>query len=148
MAHQLTKKIGICSPRKNYSRQSNLPKTLSIQKHQDSTPPISKLCASPVLAPTSLEKALVRHRRPIPLGELLVDLGLLTADRVQSALEQQKKLNHHKQLGAVLLEKGYIDEGCANSGSLRTVSGRRLRETQASEVSCFGGGRPLKPTGS
>ena len=110
MAHQLTGKTGdLLSPEELHTPEQ-LAKSIAIQKQQDSTPSIDKICVSPVLAPTDLQKSSVEHRRRIPFGELLVDLGLLTSNQVQSALEQQMKLNHHKKLGAVLLEKGYIDE--------------------------------------
>ena len=110
MAHQLTEKNrNLLSPEGLLTPEQPA-KSIAIQNRQDLTPPNVKIYASPVFAPTDSEKSSVKRRRRVPLGELLVDLGLLTSNQVQSALEQQKKLNHHNKLGAVLLEKGYIDE--------------------------------------
>ncbi len=111
MSHQLTEKIGDLLTQEGLLTAEQLAKGIAIQKQQDSTEPIGKLCVSlGFVTPTDLEKVLVKHRRRIPLGELLVHLGLLTSGQVQSALEQQQKLKPHKKLGAVLIEKGYIDE--------------------------------------
>jgi type II secretory ATPase GspE/PulE/Tfp pilus assembly ATPase PilB-like protein len=59
---------------------------------------------------TDLANILVKHRRHIHLGELLVHLGLLQMDELQEALECQKRQLPRKKLGAVLVEKGLIDE--------------------------------------
>jgi type II secretory ATPase GspE/PulE/Tfp pilus assembly ATPase PilB-like protein len=110
MTRQLTEKTGNLLPLEGLLTPEQLAKGTVVQKQQqDSTPAIGKLCVSPILA-SVLEQASVDHRRRIPLGELLVDLGLLTASQVQACLEQQKKSNPYKKLGAVLIEKGYIDE--------------------------------------
>jgi hypothetical protein len=57
-----------------------------------------------------LANVLVKHRRHIHLDELLVHLGLLQMDELQEALECQKRQLPRKKLGAVLVEKGLIDE--------------------------------------
>jgi type II secretory ATPase GspE/PulE/Tfp pilus assembly ATPase PilB-like protein len=111
MSQQFAEKIGDLLTQEGLLTAEQLAKSVAIQKQQDSAQPIGKVCVSlGFVAPTDLEKVLVKHRRRIPLGELLVHVGLLTPSQVQSALEQQKKLNPHKKLGAVLVEKGYIDE--------------------------------------
>jgi type II secretory ATPase GspE/PulE/Tfp pilus assembly ATPase PilB-like protein len=111
MSQQFAEKIADLLTQEGLLTAEQLAKSIAIQKQQDSAQPIGKVCVSlGFVAPTDLEKVLVKHRRRIPLGELLVHVGLLTPSQVQSALEQQKKLNPHKKLGAVLVEKGYIDE--------------------------------------
>src|SRR5918993_5948299 len=103
MSHQLTEKIGDLLTQEGLITAEQLAKSIAIQKQQDSTQPIGKVCVSlGFVAPTDLEKVLVKHRRRIPLGELLVHLGLLSPGQVQNALEQQEKLKPHKKLGAVL----------------------------------------------
>ncbi len=47
-------------------------------------------------------------RKKIRLGDLLVDKGLITADQLQLALQEQKKLG--RKLGSTLVELGMIDE--------------------------------------
>ena len=110
MAHQLTEKIGNLLPVEGLLMPEQLAKSTLIRKQQDSIPAIGKLCVSPILGRTDLEKVSITHRGRRLLGELLVDLGLLTASQVQACLEQQKKSNPYKKFGAVLIEKGYIDE--------------------------------------
>ncbi|HEX6438799.1 MAG TPA: ATPase, T2SS/T4P/T4SS family [Candidatus Binatia bacterium] len=111
MSQQFAEKIGDLLTQEGLLTAEQLAKSVAIQKQQASAQPIGKVCVSlGFVTPIDLEKVLVKHRRRIPLGELLVHLGLLTPGQVQSALEQQKKLNPHKRLGAVLIEKGYINE--------------------------------------
>jgi type II secretory ATPase GspE/PulE/Tfp pilus assembly ATPase PilB-like protein len=110
MVHQLTEKNRDLLSPEGLLTPEQVTKSTAIQKQQDSTPPIGKICALPILAPINLDQALVNHRGRVPLGELLVDLGVLTASQVQTCLEQQKKSNPYKKLGAVLIEKGYIDD--------------------------------------
>jgi type II secretory ATPase GspE/PulE/Tfp pilus assembly ATPase PilB-like protein len=111
MSLQVAEKIGDLLTQEGLLTAEQLAKGIAIQKQQVSTEPIGKLCVSlGFVTSTDLEKVLVKHRRRIPLGELLVHLGVLTSGQVQSALEQQEKLKPHKKLGAVLIEKGYIDE--------------------------------------
>ena len=110
MAHQLTEKTGNLLPVEGLLTPEQLAKRTVIRKQQDSIPAIGKLCVSPILGRTDLEKVSIKHRDRLLLGELLVDLGLLTASQVQACLEQQKKSNPYKKFGAVLIEKGYIDE--------------------------------------
>ena len=55
MAHQLTEKNrDLLSPEELLTPEQ-LAKSIAIQKQQDSTPPIDKICVSPVLAPTDLD---------------------------------------------------------------------------------------------
>jgi type II secretory ATPase GspE/PulE/Tfp pilus assembly ATPase PilB-like protein len=111
MSLQLNEKIGDLLTQEGLLSAEQLAKGKAIQKQQDSHQPIGQICVSlGFVTPTDLEKVLVKHRRRIPLGELFIHLGVLTSAQVQSALEQQKKLNPRKKLGAVLIEKGYIDE--------------------------------------
>lgn len=110
MTHQLTKKKRDLLSPEGLLTSEQLTTSIVIQKQQDSSLPIGNLCASAMLAPADLEQALLKHRRRMRLGELLVHLGLLTPSEVQTCLEQQKKLNPNKKFGTVLIEEGYIDE--------------------------------------
>ena len=96
MSHQLTEKTGNLLPLEGLLTPAQLTKSTVIQKQQDSTPAIGKLCVSAILKRTDLDKVSVKHRGRLPLGELLLDLGLLTASQVQTCLEQQKKSNPYK----------------------------------------------------
>jgi hypothetical protein len=111
MRQQNAVRIGDLLTQEGLLTQEQLAETIAIQKKQDPTAPIGKLCVSlGLVTSTELERVLVKHRRRISLGELLVHLGLIEPGQVQSALEQQQKQKPHRKLGAVLLERGYIDE--------------------------------------
>src|SRR6476619_7165692 len=45
-----------------------------------------------------------------PLGQLLVDKGLLKPEQLDRALEEQKRSNHQKLLGEVLVELRFCTE--------------------------------------
>jgi type II secretory ATPase GspE/PulE/Tfp pilus assembly ATPase PilB-like protein len=111
MSQQNAVRIGDLLTQEGLLTPEQLAETIAIQKKQDPPAPIGKLCVSlGLVTSTELERVLVKHRRRIPLGELLVHLGLISPAQVQSALEQQQKQKPHRKLGAVLLERGYIDE--------------------------------------
>src|SRR5919106_2804239 len=111
MSQQNAVRIGDLLTQEGLLTPEQLAETIAIQKKQDPPAPIGKLCVSlGLVTSTELEKVLVKHRRRIPLGELLVHLGLLSTAQVQNTLEQQQKQKPHRKLGAVLLERGYIDE--------------------------------------
>lgn len=54
-----------------------------------------------------IEEYFERNKR---VGEILVDLGKLTEDRLQQALELQKKEGGIRTLGEILLSKRWISE--------------------------------------
>jgi type II secretory ATPase GspE/PulE/Tfp pilus assembly ATPase PilB-like protein len=111
MSGPLTAKIGDLLTQEGLLTREQLAKSILVQKKHHPSAPLGNVCVSlGFVTSTDLAKVLVKHHRRIPLGELLVHLGLITAEQVQSALEQQQKQKPHKKLGAVLVEKGYIDE--------------------------------------
>ena len=74
--------------------------------------PLGKICVMlGFVSSTDLAGVLVKHRRHIHIGDLLVHLGLIQPDALQEALENQKRHPQKKKLGVLLLEKGLIDEG-------------------------------------
>ena len=60
--------------------------------------PFGELCVElGVVGPADLGKVLRKHHRWLPLGELLVHLGLVFQDQINTALSQQKDTK--KELG-------------------------------------------------
>jgi hypothetical protein len=111
MSGSTAAKIGDLLTQEGLITREQLSKSILIQKHHYPPAPLGKVCVSlGFVTSTDLAKVLVKHHRRIPLGELLVHLGLISPEQVQSALEQQKTQRPHKKLGAVMVEKGYIDE--------------------------------------
>lgn len=111
MSGSTAAKIGDLLTQEGLITREQLSKSILTQKHHYPPAPLGKVCVSlGFVTSTDLAKVLVKHHRRIPLGELLVHLGLISPEQVQSALEQQKTQRPHKKLGAVMVEKGYIDE--------------------------------------
>jgi len=44
------------------------------------------------------------------VGEILSDLGAVSRDRVEKALEKQKKEKNGKKIGEILIEENYLKE--------------------------------------
>ena len=80
---------------------------LALQKTRHPTPPFGELCVElGFLTPTTLGKILSKHHERVPLGEILVHLGLVSTEQVQVALESQRKTK--KRLGTILVEQGLL----------------------------------------
>ena len=45
------------------------------------------------------------------LGEILVDLKILTPHQIEQALQIQQEEGHTRPIGQILMEKGWIDDG-------------------------------------
>lgn len=54
-----------------------------------------------------LEEHFERDRR---IGEILVDLGQVTPQEVEEALEVQRTMNGNRPLGEILVDKGLVDD--------------------------------------
>ena len=85
--------------------------SLEIQKQQLPPQPLGRVCVSlGFVSEADLATVLVKHRRRLQLGELLVHLGLIGGDQLHKILEYQKKSHSKKKLGALLIEMGLIDD--------------------------------------
>src|SRR5690242_7990481 len=86
-----------------------LQEALATQKRQSVYMPLGEICVEmKLLSRDQLKALLSKHHKRIPLGELLINLGLVTAEQVQESLQAQKSSG--KKLGAVLIEKGFLHE--------------------------------------
>ena len=104
-------KIGELLAREGFLSREQLARSITAQKEEYPSVPLGKVCvALGFVSSSDLAGVLVKHRRHIHIGELLVHLGLIETDQLQEALEYQKKHHTKKKLGELLLEKGLIDE--------------------------------------
>ncbi len=71
-------------------------------------PPPADKAAAPAAPPPAAAPAEGADRKPMRIGEKLVQLGLISPDQLQVALTEQR--NTKKLLGAVLVEMGFITE--------------------------------------
>jgi type II secretory ATPase GspE/PulE/Tfp pilus assembly ATPase PilB-like protein len=80
---------------------------LAVQKTRHPAPALGEVCVElGFISPAVLNKILSKHHERIPLGEMLIHLGLVTQDQVNAALEIQKKTK--KKLGTILVEQGHL----------------------------------------
>lgn len=82
-------------------------RVLAVQKSRHPAPPFGEICIElGFISPAALGKMLSRHHERIPLGELLIHLGLVTQEQIQGALQTQKKAK--KKIGTILVEQGHL----------------------------------------
>ena len=104
-------KIGELLAREGLLSREQLARSIEAQKEDYPSVPLGKVCvALGFVSSFDLAGVLVKHRRHIHIGDLLVHLGLLQTDQLQEALDYQKSHHPKKKLGEVLLERGLVDE--------------------------------------
>ncbi|MEA2659023.1 MAG: hypothetical protein QOF64_1619, partial [Candidatus Binatota bacterium] len=104
-------RIGDILAREGLLSREQLVLSIEAQKEDYPSVPLGKVCvALGFLSSSDLTGVLVKHRRHIHIGDLLVHLGLLQTDQLQEALDYQKSHHPKKKLGELLLEKGLVDE--------------------------------------
>jgi type II secretory ATPase GspE/PulE/Tfp pilus assembly ATPase PilB-like protein len=88
-----------------------LAQSIETQKERYPSLPLGRVCVNlGFVSENDLANVLVKHRQHLKLGELLVHLGLIEVDQLDEVLEYQKKFQPKKKLGALLIEKGMIND--------------------------------------
>jgi type II secretory ATPase GspE/PulE/Tfp pilus assembly ATPase PilB-like protein len=104
-------KIGALLTKEGLLSREQLAKSLEIQKKQYPALPLGKVCvALGYLSSEDLNGVLAKHHRRIPLGELLVHLDLISMEQLNEVFEQQQRERPKRKMGAMMIEKGLIDE--------------------------------------
>ncbi len=104
-------KIGTLLTKEGLLTPEQLIQSLEVQKSQYPTLALGKVCvALGYLSSEDLDKVLAKHHQRIPLGELLIHLDLISMDQLKEAFDQQQRERPKRKLGAVMVEKGLIDE--------------------------------------
>lgn len=89
--------------------REQLEKALAAQKKNTAYKPIGEVCVDlKFLSRTRLHQILNRYHKRITMGDLLINLGLITPMQLSEGLEIQKKTG--KRLGEVLVQKGFLTE--------------------------------------
>ena len=89
--------------------REQLEKALAAQKKNTVYKPIGEVCVDlKFLSRTRLHQILNRYHKRITMGDLLINLGLITPMQLSEGLEIQKKTG--KRLGEVLVQKGFLTE--------------------------------------
>jgi phage gp46-like protein len=104
-------KIGELLTREGLLSREQLTRSIEAQRQDYSSMPLGKVCvALGFVSSSDLAQVLVKHRRHMHIGELLLHLGLVHADQLQEALEYQKNHRPKRKLGELLVDRGLIDE--------------------------------------
>jgi type IV pilus assembly protein PilB len=102
-------KIGELLVEEGYLTKEQLEQALAKQKELPAYKPLGAICVDlGFISRIDLTRILKKYKKRIYLGELFVNLGLITLDQLTEALERQKKSG--KKLGAILIEMGLINE--------------------------------------
>jgi len=99
---ELLLKEGLLTP-------EQLTQALAVQKTQTAYRPLGEICVEmKFISILELQRILKKYKKRIQLGELFLNLGLLTREQLQTALDKQKV--EGGKLGQILIEMGIITE--------------------------------------
>jgi len=102
-------KIGEVLVQEGYITGKQLQEALVQQTKEDVYVPLGEICIKlNFISKIELQELLRKHKKRIFLGELLVNMGLLTEEAIAQALEAQKI--EGKKLGKILVENGFLTE--------------------------------------
>jgi len=100
-------KIGEVLVKEGYLNGKQLQEALAAQMKEYA--PLGEICIRlKFISKIELQQILKKYKKRIYLGELLVNLGLLTEEEINQALEVQKI--EGKKLGKILVENGFVTE--------------------------------------
>ncbi len=102
-------RIGAILVQEGYITESQLQEAVARQRRRTVYKPLGEVCVDMrFIAKGQLQEVLKKHRKRLQLGGLLVNMGLIHPDDLEQALALQKI--EGKRLGALLVERGNIDE--------------------------------------
>ena len=102
-------KIGDLLIKEGLLSEAQLTHALKIQKSQKIYKPLGEICVDlQFISRNQLQQVLSRHQKRILIGDLLVNLGLITDAQLHEALARQKQTG--TKLGETLIELGSISE--------------------------------------
>jgi hypothetical protein len=103
--------IGALLRQEGLLTSEQLAQGLAVQKTRRPVVPLGQLCIElGFLSATELGRVLSQHGRRLLLGELLALTGVITPAQLQAALGQQLTQGPKKKLGALLIDNGWLDE--------------------------------------
>ncbi len=114
-----SKKIGEILVEEGLITQSQLERALEEQRRRPSYKPLGEVCRElGLISHRNLRHVLLKYRKQLRLGDLLVKLGLVTDEQVRESLNVQA--GARKKLGEILVEKGFLSRSAlADSLSLQ-----------------------------
>jgi len=103
--------IGALLRQEGLLTSEQLAQALAVQKTRRPVVPLGQLCIElGFLSAAGLGSVLSKHGRRLLLGELLALTEVITPEQLQAALRQQRTQGARKKLGALLIDNGWLDE--------------------------------------
>lgn len=100
-------KLGDLLVRKGYVTEKQLERALAVQRGRATYRPLGEICTElSLISRGTLRHVLERYRKQILLGELLLKMGVVSAEQLGEGLLAQQDLG--RKLGETLVEKGYL----------------------------------------
>ncbi|MEW6587453.1 MAG: ATPase, T2SS/T4P/T4SS family, partial [Nitrospirota bacterium] len=101
--------IGELLVEEGYISEKQLQEALAAQMKQRTYVPLGEMCVRlRFISRAELKDILKKHKKRVFLGELLVNMGLISQEEIEQALEIQRI--EGKKLGKILVEHGFITE--------------------------------------
>jgi len=102
-------KVGEMLIQEGFLTPEQLNQALTVQKSQKVYKPVGEICVElKFLSRRQLNKVLNKYQKRIRIGDLLINLGLITPEQLQEALRKQKE--EGGKLGTILVNMGSITE--------------------------------------
>ncbi len=102
-------RLGELLMREGLLSEEQLAQALSVQKKREAYKPLGEICVElKFVSKAQLRRTLKTHRKNIRIGDLLVNLGMISVDQLKEALESQKAKGG--KVGEILVEMGFITE--------------------------------------
>ncbi len=102
-------RLGELLIREGFMSAEQLEQALSVQKKRERYKPLGEICIElKFISKAQLRRTLRIYRKNIRIGDLLVNLGMITMDQLKEALKTQKLKGG--KLGEVLVAMGFITE--------------------------------------
>jgi type IV pilus assembly protein PilB len=102
-------RIGELLVQEGHLTEKQLQEAVSKQYKKTTYTPLGEVCVQmKFISKAQLQDVLKKYQKRLTLGTLLVQMGLLSNEEVEQALELQK--DEGKKLGRILIDQGYITE--------------------------------------
>ena len=102
-------RIGELFLKEGFLTEKQLQEAVTKQMKKTVYMPLGEICVQlKFISKSQLQFVLQKYKKRLNLGTILVQMGLLTSEEIEQAIETQKI--EGKRLGTILIEQGYITE--------------------------------------
>lgn len=132
-------KLGDLLVREGLLTMDALHKALTVQKQAEEYKPLGQICVElKLITKQELQRFLSKYKKHIQIGELLVNMGLISESQAHKILEMQRVTS--KRFGALLVQGGFISEAqLTNALSIQLDIPRMIPSLELMDVSLMEG---------